>query len=100
MKTFILATILISAFSSGAFAEEICGTLGSYDVGPNCQAGEACPMFVRLQFDLLTAQGYRYDLGASSMSMLNSFSQFKGTNVCVTGTEEQSTLEVTQITAQ
>lgn len=101
MKTILLASALITtALSGSAFAGELCGTLDAHTVGPHCAAGAICPMFIRLQYDLTTADGTRYDLETSSTPVLENFGQFKGTQVCVDGSQVEDSFSVTTISAQ
>jgi hypothetical protein len=101
MKKIILASALIAAsFANLAFAGEVCGTLGSYSVAPHCPAGQACPMFVRLQYEIVTSEGTHVDLETSSTPVFDRFEQFNGNKVCVTGSNDTDSFEVTEITIQ
>lgn len=100
MKTIILAFAVISSLSTAAFAEEICGTLAHHNVGPKCGPNEMCPMFFRLQYDLTTSDGTRYDLETSEMAVFDQFSQLNGSNVCISGSIDKNGLEVAAISAE
>jgi hypothetical protein len=104
MKTIIFtalsATAMISALSGSAFAGEICGTLGTHVVAPQCAPDAMCPMFMRLQYDLTTTDGTRYNLDTSSVEVLDNFGQLRGNNVCVEGKDAKDSIEVTTVTAQ
>lgn len=97
MKITILFSLLICAFSTYANADELCGTLGSHIVAPHCDPGQICPRSLRLQYDLTTGTGERIDLETSSLAILEDFSELRGQDVCVTGTESRSDFEVTSI---
>jgi len=96
MKFIILASVLVSAFASASFASELCGTIGSHMVGPKCDPGKPCPMWVRLQYDLTTNDGTRYDIGSANDETLN-FDQLRGNEVCLTGTESKDYFNVVSI---
>ena len=97
MKTIILLSLLISAVSTVASAAELCGTLGSHIVAPHCDPGQICPRSLRLQYDLTTTEGYRYDLETSTMGVLEQFGELKGNDVCVSGLETRTGFEVSSI---
>jgi hypothetical protein len=99
MKKIILASILASAMSTVAFADQFCGTIGTHYVGPHCIAGGACPDFVRLQFDLVTADGQRYDI-TSSTGALDDIANLKGQEVCVSGDYANGTINIDAILSQ
>jgi hypothetical protein len=98
MKTLLLAAIALS--STVSFAGEICGTVGSHTEGPRCTAGEMCPDYMRLQYDLTTSDGTRYDLETSETAVLENFGQFLGSKVCVNGVEKADGIFVSEIAAQ
>lgn len=97
MKKMILASVLMSVVSSVSFAGELCGTLGTHTVAPVCNPGQACPMWLRLQYDLTTNEGTRYDLETSTMGVLEQFGELKGNEVCVSGLETRTGFEVVSI---
>ena len=97
MKNFILLSVVLSAFSTASFAAELCGTLGSHLVGPHCVAGQACPHWVRVQYDLTLLDGRRIDLETSSTGILEDFGDFNGDDVCVSGVETRDGLDVAEI---
>lgn len=97
MKITILLSLLIFSFSSLANADELCGILGSHIVAPHCDPGQICPRSLRLQYDLTTDEGYRYDLETSTMAVLDQFGELKGNDVCVSGLETRTGFEVTSI---
>ena len=103
MKFIILASVLMSAFSSVSFAaetseqiaSELCGTVGSHMVGPKCDPGKPCPMWIRLQYDLTTNEGTRYDIYTTNDEI--SFDQLRGSSICVSGTESKDAFNVVAV---
>jgi hypothetical protein len=97
MKFVILASVLVSAFANVSFASELCGTFGSHTVGPKCNPGSPCPMWMRLQYDLTTSEGTRYNIDISNTALFENVSQLIGNQVCVTGTESNGEFDVETI---
>jgi hypothetical protein len=100
MKTIILASAFISALASSAFANEICGTLGSHAERPQCDSGFACPMIVTLQYDLVDSNQTRYNIQTTDSNVLLNMGALNGTKVCVEGTEDSGTILADSIVAQ
>jgi len=100
MKKIILASILASAMSTVAFADQFCGTIGTHYVGPHCIAGGACPDFVMLKYDLVTADGQQYDLEGSNADVLANLDSLKGQEVCVSGEYADNSITVNAILSQ
>ena len=97
MKKMILASVLMSVVSSVSFAGELCGTLGTHTVAPVCNPGQACPMWLRLQYDLTTNEGTRYDLETSTMGVLSNSANSKGTKFASAVLETRTGFEVVSI---
>ncbi len=100
MKSVLFAALLVSTVSSAALANELCGTIGSHMVGPKCEAGRPCPMWVRLQYDLTTDENESYDLETSTITLFDSLGQLEGKKACVVGEGTREGFTVTSITAQ
>jgi hypothetical protein len=85
MKKIVLAIALFSSMTTVAFADQICGTVGQHNVGPHCAAGGPCPMWVKLQFDLVTADGQQIDVNPTTSDLFGQFTSLRGQQVCITG---------------
>jgi len=70
MKKLII-TLAILTLSNAAFAEKVCGVLGSHTVRPVCVPGRACPHWIRLQYDIsVPPENDRMDVHTSSSKVL------------------------------
>jgi hypothetical protein len=97
MKKFLLVVLALSA--TPAFATEVCGTFGSHTVAPKCNPGLACPMWIRLQYDLTTEDGSVLDLETQSATVLGKLGELKGEKGCVRGHFDGESFEVTSAIA-
>lgn len=101
MKKTLVIFMAMAAFSAFANAGELCGMLGKHMVGPKCNPGQACPHWVRLQYDLTTSRGKLVDLETSSEEILEQFGSLQGQQACVEGSYDNLTkaFEVTSISS-
>lgn len=67
--------------------QQLCGTISSFEFGPKCTPGEACPMWMALGYRLTTDTGQAHTLSADTEPVLTELGQDKGSFVCVDGAE-------------